>query len=81
MTWTIVFTESVIVLKIMIMSIKTSVPFRCSRRLPHIMGSGLVVLLQVLGVSPQVLLCILQSLSVDELKHIPAEAQPKDANR
>ena len=58
MTWTIVFTESVIVLKIMIMSIKTSVPFRCSRRLPHIMGSDIVVLLQVLGVSPQVYIAL-----------------------
>ena len=68
---------SVIVLTIMIMLIKTSVSFRSSGRLPHVMRSGLVVLLQVLGVSLQVLLCILQSLSVDELKHIPAKHSPK----
>ena len=45
------------------------------------MGSGLGVLLQVLSVSLEVLLCILHSLSVNELKHIPAEAQPEDTNR
>ena len=72
--------ESMIFLK-MITSIKTSVSFRSSRQLPHVMGSGLVVLLQVLGVGLQVLVCILESLSVDELKHIPTEVQPEDANR
>ena len=81
MTGKYFFIESVIVLKIMIISIKTSVCFRGSRRLPHVMHSGLVVLLQVLGVTLQVLLCILQSVSVDELKHIPAEEQPEDASR
>ena len=48
--------EIVIVLKVMIISIKTSVSFRSSRRLPHVMRSGLVVLLQVLGVTLHVLL-------------------------
>ena len=72
--------ESVIVFKIMIMLIKTSVSFRSSRQLPHVVGSGLMVLLQVLDLSLQVLLCILHSHSVDELKHIPAKAQPKYAN-